>query len=196
MRTLHPFLLLVLFGLSACINIGGKSPETSYYLLPVLAETSPGAHGRTAAKVQVRIAPVVVAAYLDRAQIVFRKDSQLSMADFARWGEPLQDGVARVVGSDLERLRPGLRSVSSQADLGLSGLQLNLEVRRFDGAPGHPVSVEVRWRLSERKTLAEGEYVRELTPEGEDYAGVVKALGTGLAELSLEISRQLAVAEL
>jgi len=193
MRVVWIFLFLIVAGLSACITIGSQSPENSYYLLPVLAE-SPALRDNTATPLQLQVAPVRLAAFLDRPQIVFSKDSQLSMSDFARWGEPLQDGVARVVGSNLERLRPGLRSVSPQGGILLSGLRLNLEVRRFDGRPGQPVVLDIRWRISERKTLVEGDFHQELETDREGYAGVVDALGRGLAELSRQISRQLPLA--
>lgn len=188
-RTWFP--LLLLFSLAACVTIGGQSPETSYFLIPVQAEQPSGAGADHPAMLRLQIAPVTLAAFLDRPQIVARDDSRLVMADFARWGEPLQEGIARAVGANLEGLRPDFRTVTSFSGRTPDQPVLQLAVNRFDGRPGQPAVVAVRWRLLDRTRRLEGDFYREIEAHGGDYAGVVEALGSGLFELCRQLAAQL-----
>jgi len=183
--------LLCLVTLTACINLGGQSPQTQYFLLPVLAESPARPAAVPSPDNRLQIAAVSLAAYLDRPQIVARQETQLVMADFARWGEPLQDGVARVVADNLERLKPGWRCLPVRSGLLLGGPRLDLDVRRFDGSPGQPVQIQLRWRLTAADKQTEGDFVWQGTPQEDGYAGVVTELGAGLVELSRQLSGRL-----
>lgn len=89
----HIFLLAALLTLlTAC----GRSTPTNYYLLesslgPVQADGLPAK--------SLRVAQVSVPEYLDRSGIVSRVDgqTQLIVAQFHAWAEPVSNGVRRVI---------------------------------------------------------------------------------------------------
>ena len=93
------FLLAALLTLlTAC----GRSTPTNYYLLesslgPVQADGLPAK--------SLRVAQVSVPEYLDRSGIVSRVDgqTQLIVAQFHAWAEPVSNGVRRVTQEVLTR---------------------------------------------------------------------------------------------
>lgn len=184
-------LLLVI--LAACINLGGSSPATRYFLLSSRAE-SPAAPGAVADNpLFLEIAPVAIAPFLDRSQLVSRQDNRLLLANNALWGEPLRDGVARVVGDNLERLHPGLRSSGTMMGPDEHRLILYLEVRRLDGRPEEGATMAIRWSLQDPATGGQqgaGEFYSERSAMA-DYAALVEDYGSGLADLSRRIASRL-----
>lgn len=183
----------LLLALAACIDLGGTSPPTRYYLLRAQAE-SPARIGRVESPpLRLQIAPVTLAPFLDRTPLVSRQQSRLALAGNALWGEPLGDGVARVVGEDLERLRPGLQSSNAPWSSNGERLELYLDVRRFDGLPGAPAWMEVRWTLKQTASgqlRGSGTFSRELPP-AVDYEALVEGYDKGLLELSRQIADRL-----
>lgn len=96
----------------------------------------------------VNVGPVVLAAGLDRPQIVRRLgDNEVGFEDDARWGEPLASGIARVLAEDLARVlgteRVGLVPELESPE---EGWRVVLHVLRFEVHDDEAVA-EVRWRL-------------------------------------------------
>jgi len=89
-------LLLSFALLAAC----GSTPPSEYYVLTAGGGGTPGGQ-----RPAIGIAPVQVAAYLDRNRIVTSAaGSRLDIAATRRWGEPLAAGVQRVLRVNLARL--------------------------------------------------------------------------------------------
>jgi len=92
----NPAILLLTLVLAGC----GSTPSSNYYVLskgdlplPTTREPSLG------------IGPVEIPEYLNRNGLVYRRDShQLQIAQFERWAEPLDEGIARIVGLNLAGL--------------------------------------------------------------------------------------------
>ncbi len=58
----------------------------------------------------IGIGPVKIPEYLDRPQIVTKtKDKMLNFAQFDRWGESLDLGLARLIREDLTIMLPGAK---------------------------------------------------------------------------------------
>ncbi len=99
LRCLSRGLWLAVLGLSGCNLIPPAQEDmTRFYVLssdvPV-AETSPTG-------VSVAIRPVTVAGYLTHRDLVVRNgENEIAFKDLARWAEPIDTGVARIVRSHL-----------------------------------------------------------------------------------------------
>jgi len=91
--------------LAACTLLGGcalgtrSNPSTFFTLAPTeMPDGSPAAPS----DVTLGLGPVAIPGYLDRPQLVTRVGpNELRLAEFARWGEPLREGVVRVLRHDL-----------------------------------------------------------------------------------------------
>ena len=97
-RTILPLLWLMVLGLmlSGC----GSSPPNNYYVLS--AEDFSAPNGDTPA---VGVGPIVVPEYLIRQNLVYNRDQNtLRVAGLDMWGEPLEDGIQRVLALNISGL--------------------------------------------------------------------------------------------
>lgn len=130
----------------------GRSRPTQFYLLTPVATAADRGHATESRGRVIGVAPVVLPRYLDRAQIVTRTgDHSLHVAEFHRWGEPLDGAFGRILVENLSRLRPEQRFVL----LPWQGVtppeaRLWLEVLRFDRGPDDHVHLMARWMVSDR----------------------------------------------
>ena len=185
-RALSSLALVVAIALSgACM---GRSDPARYY---VLAGVQHEAAVASSARPELGVGPVTLPRYLDRANIVTRRDTELEVAEFDRWGEPLGDSVPRAIGANLatllgtERIAvfpwPGATTVEHQ---------VIIDVIRFDGRLGGDVVLEARWRIlsRDRKELAlrYSELVEATGAPG--YPALVVAMSRSLAALSRQIA--------
>ena len=165
-RILYTFLALTVL-LAAC----GRSTPTNYYLLesrltPVSADSLPSK--------SLRVAPVNVPEYLDCDGIVSRvgESTQLIVAQFHSWGEPLSHGVRRVTREVLTRpmLQSGV-NVLPAGDESTADYVLYLDIQRLDGNFDQKAVLDVRWTLRNKfnEVLARGIVVDEETVAGKGY---------------------------
>src|SRR5262249_61315866 len=84
------------------------------------------------------VGPVSLASYLDRPQIVTRPAAdKIDLAEFDQWGEPLRDGVSRVLAEDLARQMPSAKiSVFPWRGVEQIRYQVVVNVTRLDGPSG------------------------------------------------------------
>ncbi|GAB3310114.1 PqiC family protein [Haliea atlantica] len=129
-----------LLGLGGC----GSSPSHNYYLLHASAPPS----GATDSQLPVGIGPVSVPEYLNRSALVYSGEgNRLHVARLERWGEPLQDGIPRVLGLNLaaalgtQDLRPHPWLRSQEPAVAVQLWILELDVR--DGT----AVLTAEWRL-------------------------------------------------
>lgn len=169
MRRCAPLLALlsILMLTAAC----GRSTPTRYYLLesalpPIKTDSLP--------KKSLRVATVTVPDYLDRTGIVSRVDgqTQLIVAEFHAWAEPLVRGVGRVSREVLTAplLKHGVTVLASAEDSNAEYVLL-LDVQRLDGNFNAKAVLELRWTLKNRddKILGRGIYAAEELVSGADY---------------------------
>ena len=85
--------LLIATLLAAC----GTTPQSHHYLLTAAEAPLPSGDSPS-----LGIGPISLSAYLNRNALVRRSGSnQLELSTTERWGEPLEDGIARVLGLNL-----------------------------------------------------------------------------------------------
>jgi uncharacterized protein len=179
-----------LLGLGAC-----ASTPSHFYVLNTLSasETVPA----TAAErgPVIGVGPITFPKYLDRPQIVTRASrNQLTLGEFDRWAEPLQENFSSVLAENLALLIPTdhilLNPWSRPAAL---DYQVRVEVLHFDGWLGGESSFIARWSIldrAERELLSRKSHLNAPVG-GRDYEALVVALNQMLETLSRDIATEI-----
>src|SRR5262245_66066254 len=95
-------LVASLLGLGAC-----ASTPSRFYILNALTASDTMAATAGEQGPVIGVGPIMLPKYLDRPQIVTRASrNQLTLGEFDRWAEPLQDNVTSVLAENLARLIP------------------------------------------------------------------------------------------
>src|SRR5262249_60937078 len=98
---------------------------------------------------------VSLAGYLDRPQIVTRPAAdKIDLGEFDQWGEPLRDGITRVLAEDLARQLPGAK-ISTFPWRGPEAVryQVLVDVTRFDGPAGGGPAPQAQRRAVDARTV-------------------------------------------
>ncbi len=143
--------------LCGCSLLGRPGPPPSYFLLcPEAKVPASGLQGKEPpkqGKVPVIVGPVEIPAYLDRPQVVrFTGPNKLHVSQSARWAEPLDGAVERVIAANLQGLGNGALDVlpfSRNVSLGPGGqgLRILLNIYSFEQRPDGKVVLDVWWCL-------------------------------------------------
>ncbi len=176
--------LLAVLVLAGC----GSSPKANFY---TLTSAAPPPQAPAAAPYGIAIGMVTVPDVIDRPQIVTRTGAnQVTINEFARWAEPLQGEIPRVIAANLAREVEGaLVSTFPQSANVAADCKLLLEVQRFESAPGDAATVEVLWTLRPAKGESRsGRAVAREATGGPGYDELVAAHGRALAAVSRDIA--------
>lgn len=187
MRKLATCLIPLL--LAGCVSLGGKSAETSNYLLTARAE-SPANISSYENQGVVRIGPVLLPEFLDRPQIVTRSGTRVTLAKFDQWAESLETSLQRVVGEDLERLNPGWRAVGHlEPQASSADRSLQLDVRSLDGNFTQGAQLDIRWQLSGAgdNPPLQGRFQTRIPLAEPSYQGLADALSDGLVQFCRQL---------
>ncbi len=180
--------LFLLATLSGC----GTSAPVHFYAL------SGGIAGQEVADSEgpcfsLGVGPVDIPSYLDRSSIVTQEGpNQMHVADFDQWGEPLADGLTRVLMenlSDLLCIRP-IASVPLPEGI-RTDYQVAVQIRRFDGLLGGQAWLRATWSVLNAQGRLVSWKRSQLTQqvEGSGYG----SLAAALSSLALGLSREIAV---
>ena len=174
--------LFLVTGLIGCAS----SPLPTFYVLspvvPVMAKSS------DAAQKTVLLERVTVADYLNRPQIVRgTQGARLLLSETARWGEPLENGIQRVLTDNLYRLGQGRLAVISQGGSQVQPVyRLSVEINRFEMDSSQIAHLGVRWRLKATADQTSRIFDQELQVklENTEVETVVNGLNRLLAQLA------------
>jgi len=183
------FLLVALLvaaaaGASCSLLPAPKPDPTRFFVLA--AENGEAAPARGT----VALRPVEVPAYLRQPALVVRRGGhEVSLRQTARWGEPLEQGLARVLGENLRRLGVTLAHRGGEADVAA----LVVRVLAAEGTAAGGVEFRAAWELTRRGAAPVGGEFRStgLTWDGRDEAGLAEGLSAAVAGLSAEIAGQI-----
>jgi uncharacterized lipoprotein YmbA len=187
-----PLILGALTLLGAAAGLGCRSsPATRHHVLNPVIEMPSAGTARAATPRVVGVGPVRVPAYLDRPQMVMRATrDDIEVREFDQWGEPLRDGIARVVAVNLARLSPeSLVVVFPWRSTETVRYHIVLEVAQMDGAAGGNVTVDARWRVldaSGQQVAARAAHLSE--PAGPGAGTTASAMSRALGTLSRDIA--------
>jgi uncharacterized protein len=180
--------------LLAVFIAGCTSPRASFYRLsadPTLTATT-----ALATKQPVIVGPVTVPDLVDRPQIVTRDTSnQVSLNEYARWGEPLKSSIADAIAGDLalllgsDRVAPASRAIADP-----QAWRVRVDIQQFESVPGEAIAIDAHWtvrRFGDDSALASGRSLVREPVSGPDYDALVAAHSRALASVSRDIATAL-----
>ncbi|NLW50722.1 MAG: membrane integrity-associated transporter subunit PqiC [Candidatus Brocadiaceae bacterium] len=176
--------------LAGCMR---SDPARLYVLTAAVPRaTTQGAQGPS-----VAVARVSVPAYLDRSPLTTRRGaSELTLAEFDRWGEPLDEGIARTLADNLSGLLPSERvTYGPAAQAARADFAVAVFVLGFECVDDREVVLSARWSVT--RAGGEGEVADRLSVvhvplDGRTAAAAVAAHSRALADLSREIAAAIA----
>ena len=167
----------------------GSTPPSDYYVL-----TASNADEPVSNRVSLGVGPVSLAPWLDRNTITLKQGNTLQLDEFSRWGEPLAEGITRVLVENLSyRLgSSGVIPFPWRADE-IPSYRIKLQVLDLNRSEGQALLV-VQWSLERPDTA--GVVTRQLarlsvSVDDQSYASLAGAYSTLLAQLSERVARQL-----
>lgn len=172
--------------MSACVT----SPDPKFYTLGTRA---PPERVQSTGPVRITIDTVTVPDLVDRPQIVVRVDAtQVDIDDFARWADPLDAQITRVLAADLAQSVPdSLVSGRLEWDAQAEAYRVAVDVLSFESAPGYMASIAVVWavRPSGSGQPVSGRSIVHEPTDGPGYDALVEAHSRALAKVSSDIAR-------
>jgi len=190
MRSLLPVIVLASMSAGGCAT----SPPSQFYLMTPLPEADMPRH--TAQRDMgpaLGVGPVKLPAYLDRPGVVTRSSpNALQVAEFDRWGEPLEDNFKRVLAMNLGVLADTDRvSIYPWPRSAPVDCQVTVEVDRFDAAADSQVVLMARWQVlggEEGRVVRSGRTVVTEPAVTSNYEALASAMSGAMATLSREIA--------
>lgn len=142
------YIIAALLPVAVLVSLAGcaRTLPSRFYLLYSEADTT---SRKAKSDIAVGIAPVELPEYLNRPQIVTRRDSnEIQIAEFDRWAESLDHNVARVLAQNLSALLGSDRIFIYPWDKSTRiDYRLAVDITRFEGTLGGPVTLHTRWTI-------------------------------------------------
>lgn len=158
-------LVLFVIFLSACI--GGRSAPAQYQLLTAQAEKNSAA---PLAGSSIGIGPVHVAQFLQRPQIVTHNGgTQLQVSDNSRWGEPLEQGIQRVLLQNIAALTGAETRNFPWRQNATPDYALRIDVIDLDKLSNGESILDVNWILEDLKNTRVIKTQQERISSNKDY---------------------------
>lgn len=183
-----------------CFSVPIPQAEADPARFYVLNTTTPPAAGGAAGAPAVHLLPVEVANYLRaRPMIVRRGGNEIQFREFARWGESLDLGIARVLREEL--LARGAASHVVAGGMRLPGTgdtrALTVRVLACEGGEDGSVFFHAVWELAapgaEGGAAVRGDFrPANLRWDGKTEGSLAAQLSEGVAGLAGEIAAALA----
>jgi uncharacterized lipoprotein YmbA len=181
--------------LAGCVSLK-RTPEARFFVLQ--SEIEPGASASTEEPAGiVGVEKVYLPGHLMRPQLVtWTAPNELSVDEFLRWAEPLEDGIARSLGEDLAALLPDhqiIRRPWPGATRFVCRVELVLQV--FGLQRDGMVRLEGRWRLLPNEgqlALVQRPVRLERGPLAHGGEGSVVTGVDVMSQLIADLSRQIA----
>jgi uncharacterized protein len=184
------FCLIGMALLSACAS----SPSHFYTLNPT-AEAPPG----RASAVTVAVGPVSIPEAVNRPEIVVQVGpNQVALDEFNQWAAPLQADIQRVLMENLARLLGTSRVFRyPQGPITAPDFRVQIEVLRFESAPGDAAFLDVIWTIRGKSEKDEktGRTTWREPVSGKSYDALVAAHSRALSTLSRDLAEAITALE-
>ncbi|MDO3378239.1 PqiC family protein [Geoalkalibacter halelectricus] len=190
-------LLLGALVLGGCLVMGeGRVEQTRYFTLAPTQDENLVPLAEHQPDWLPGVGPVRLAAYLDRPQLLTRRDAfELEVIEAALWAEPLQENLARTLAANLAALTASPRvPVFPWRATAQPTHQISVTILRFDSGPEPLARLQAQWAIQTQKggpPLVSRQSHLSAPMLGEDAAAAVAALSATLGALSLEIAEAL-----
>jgi uncharacterized lipoprotein YmbA len=192
----YPAIIIYLFfvlALSGCIT-APDTPAPRFYRLEALDSIQAGASSKLASNVIIGVGPVGIPEYQNRPQIVTQNENKmLTIAQFDRWGEPLDLALARLVSDNLTALLEGATIKTYPWNLAIPvKYQLVLDVVKLESQLDKDLFFTVQWSILDAQAnkmimMKKSEFRLAIDPH--NYSGLVKTLSQAATSLSREIAK-------
>lgn len=183
-------LSVLLLSLSGCF---GNTPPAQFYLLEPIseAESKPAAAGE---KPLIALMPTRIPEYADRPQIVTASGKNAyRLSEFARWAEPLNYNIARVLQQDIAALVPAevvLANASSRAKQ--AQFRVSVSILDFYVDAQNQARLTAQWHIVRgENTVASKQTAYRMSALSDDYSVRVEALNACLQRLSRDLAAAL-----
>lgn len=180
------------FVVSGCFNLEPKPDNTVIYTL------GPHAHEDGRSVNEGRIVYVnrpELPSYLMGSSVVFHTDTgALTSLSHARWGEDLEDGIARAVAEYLQSTgKVNVRSQYPWPKLARDDWDVRVLFKRFGATEDGVVHVSAVWQIRDNgDVMKEGLFASEgLQCDLSDASSYVAELNAGLEQLANQIGQEL-----
>jgi len=190
-------LLLVPILAGGCVGKGTVKP-TRMYILHAMEPLEQAVSPVIAQDAVVGVGRLELAGYLKRPHIITRVDgNEIHLADFARWAEPLEDGVPKVLAENLSILLGTDKVLTAPWKSFVNvDYHVHLNVIQFDAHPDGDAVLAVRWSVTEG-SVKESPFFMKISTyrkplSGSSYNAVVTAENSLLEDLSRDVAAEIA----
>lgn len=179
-----------------------QSDPTRFYVLSTTPARTAPAGGPEGKGLTIHLRPIELASYIKAKPIIVRHgDNEVEFRDYARWGEPLERGIGRVLREELVArgaasavLLSGLRVFNVTYDY-----ELTVRVLACEGQSDGTVIFRAAWELSTTgaspRIAARGEFQpADLKWGGKSESSLVSGLSAAVAGLAGDIAAGLSKA--
>jgi len=179
--------------ISGCLSIP-TSPTPRFYALTAI---NAGKSLNALPGVIIGVGPVKIPEYEDRPQIVTMDQAKmLQFAQFDRWGESLDLGLARLIREDLTMILPKTKlTLYPWNPLIPVKYQVNIEIVQLNSELDQDMVFVVQWVIidvekSKTMIMKRSEFRHAINPHS--YNGLAQTLSTACVSLSNQIAQALA----
>jgi uncharacterized protein len=183
---------VVIVALAALLASCGTSPSVRYYTLSEPAATTVDKSGHAL----VALGPLSLADYLQRPQIVVRRqDQQLQVAEYDRWAETPDRAIARWLARDLDAQLAAATVVDATTPASAPDYRVRGAIAQWDVDASANAVLVAQWEIIDRNgkpvvAMRSSRYATAIASV-KDYAEVVRGLNATLAALADEIAAAL-----
>lgn len=183
-----------------CVTLK-RTPPARFFVLRSLVPPAPAASEAPTPEGFLAVLPVRIPGALDRSQLVsWTTATEVRLDEFARWAEPLGEGVTRTLAEDLAalRLRDRVLRVPWPASVSLR-CRVATELRVFGVQPNGEVRLEADYALlapKEEHVLARGSFSssRAMAAGAGGRAGSPDASVDAMSQLLAELAKRISTA--
>ena len=178
---------LIIIAVVAVFAAGCTSAPSKFYTLNSAAVGD----GKSQADYAILVGPVSIPAEVDRPQFTTQVTrNTVTVDEFNRWAEPLNEGIGRVVAADLSTLL-GTARVSSVPLANFDPAYLvTIDIQKFASNPGKLVRIDALWVV--RKTVGSvslsGHTVVSEPTTDSSFDALAAAHSRALAKVSSDIA--------
>jgi uncharacterized protein len=187
--------IIVSTGLAGCKSFRPVEDQARYYVLSAPAGAPTAAPPNEG--LSIGIAPVQIPGYLQNTRIAVRRGTnEIHYSENRQWAERVDKGIQRVLTSDLSRLLPSARVISSAWQNGDVKAEVHVSIQRFELDETGQATLECEWRILSADTgrvlrLEHALIDKKGPPLTSNPTGAIGTLSQALAELSNQISAAL-----
>ena len=178
--------------LTAC---AGSSGPSTFYILRSMEESREGLSTQSGGKIlSILVGPITLPNYLDRNQLItFTGKNEITLDEFNRWAESLQDSFYRVLLENLSWLlkTPDVYRYDQDGPTSGWNYQIFVDITRFDCTPGKDAVLTAFWTVVDKDGSAVAQRRKSVfraPVSNPGFAGMVEAQNQTLTAFSREIS--------